>query len=188
MNIHFVIFFIALFSFAIYSFAIKTLFSDVHGVSPRMQCLKACGLVSIFTHLISIWHNPQITANASVLSMSIYICGLLIFFLARSALKGRRLTLAFSPDPPQWLVSNAVYAYIRHPFYLAYSLTWLGGVIAAPAISTISTTLLMICLYWSAAKYEERKFYNSPYVLEYIDYQKRTGMFLPSIFSSYRIR
>jgi protein-S-isoprenylcysteine O-methyltransferase Ste14 len=70
---------------------------------------------------------------------------------------------------------------MRHPFYLAYTLTWTAGLISAPSLGTLLSTGLMFVVYWRAAKHEEGKFSDSRIAKEYSEYQKRTGMFLPFV-------
>jgi protein-S-isoprenylcysteine O-methyltransferase Ste14 len=105
----------------------------------------------------------------------------MVFLAAKRALRGHRLTLAFSSDTPRFLVENGIYSRVRHPFYLAYTLTWLGGVIAVPGAWTLSTTIVMLILYWAAALLEEKKFASSDYAESYAAYRSRSGMFWPTL-------
>ena len=65
--------------------------------------------------------------------------------------------------------------------WFAFFFTWLGGALAVHYLRTSSTTIIMMCLYWIAAKVQERKFENSPLAGEYRIYKSTTGMFLPSL-------
>jgi len=171
---------VALLSFVIYGIAIKRLFSSSHGVDRRMQVLKVCGALFALVHLWAIWEYQATVGYLSLMAFGTYLAGLGVFFAARQALAGFRLTLAFSPDTPERILDQGIYARVRHPFYLAYSLTWLGGVLAAPSVWTLSTTGIMFFVYWQAARQEEHKFLLSPLAETYKNYKSETGMFFPS--------
>ena len=169
---------VAAVSFAIYGHAIRNLFSRDQGVDPRMTLLQGGGIVSAVVHILSICLYP-VPAHLGLASLAAYAAGLGMFFRARAALKGHRLTLAFSHDSPTRLITTGVYAHIRHPFYLAYSLTWIGGFIAAPSAWTLATLVSMIMAYLYAAYLEELKFQASPLASEYQAYRLRAGLLLP---------
>jgi protein-S-isoprenylcysteine O-methyltransferase Ste14 len=175
---------IAFASFVIYALAIQNLFSRDHGVHVKMQALKACGSLFALIHLWALWNSTPEVSYQRLASLGAYAIGLGIFFFARRALSGHRLSLAFSPDMPATILDQGIYARVRHPFYLAYSCTWLGGVIAAPSPWTIATTAMMLGFYWHAANVEESKFACSPLSKAYREYQRRAGMFIPSVYSS----
>jgi protein-S-isoprenylcysteine O-methyltransferase Ste14 len=107
--------------------------------------------------------------------------GLLVFWAAYRATQDHALSLAFSPDTPRSLVRSGIYARIRHPFYTAYGLTWLAGVVQAPFVSTVVSTGVMLTLYVIAARYEEAKFKVSGLADEYRAYRSEAGMFWPTI-------
>ena len=167
-------------SFAIYGHAIRTFFSREHGVDRRMTLLQVGGLIAAAVHLLSIYLYP-ISFYRGLVSLIVYVAGLWIFFGARAALKGFRLTLAFSHDAPTGIITTGVYARIRHPFYLAYSLTWVGGFIAVLSVWTLATSVSMIVAYVYAARLEEAKFQQSSLASEYKAYRARAGLFWPKL-------
>jgi protein-S-isoprenylcysteine O-methyltransferase Ste14 len=129
-----------------------------------------------------IWQSSSQVTLASSFAFAMYVAGVLVFFAAKKALKGYRLTLAFSPDRPRHLVNRGIYSRVRHPFYLAYTLTWIAGSIAAPSIVTIGTTLCMLAAYLAAARIEEAKFKASSLGPAYATYREHTGIDLPAFF------
>jgi protein-S-isoprenylcysteine O-methyltransferase Ste14 len=168
-------------SFVIYAIAIQRLFSREHGIDRRMRGLQLCGAVFAMIHL---WYLSQISGEViprSLIGLIFYASGLSVFFAATRALRGYQLTLAFSPDSPRQLIETGIYSRVRHPFYLAYSLTWFAGAIAAPSIATIGTALCMLTFYVVAARLEERKFVASALATTYADYRSRTGLLWPGI-------
>ncbi|MFA5120671.1 isoprenylcysteine carboxylmethyltransferase family protein [Zavarzinia sp.] len=112
-----------------------------------------------------------------------------VFLLASAALYGwtilttrrSRLSVAFSGDSPTFLLESGPYRLIRHPFYTAYLLYWIGGVIAARQPLLIPAVALMAAGFGWAAMREERKFESSPLGGHYAAYRRRAGMFLPRL-------
>jgi protein-S-isoprenylcysteine O-methyltransferase Ste14 len=170
------LFVVALVSFAIYGYAIKKVFSREHGVDRRMKLLQVLGSIFALVHLLYLWHSDSQSYSIHVAASFFYATALATFFAAIRALKGYRLTLAFSPDAPKTLIDQGIYGYIRHPFYLAYSLTWIGGAVAAPSLVTAGSTLIMVVFYVSADRVEERKFLSTELASSYELYRNRTGM------------
>jgi protein-S-isoprenylcysteine O-methyltransferase Ste14 len=114
-------------------------------------------------------------------SLTLYASALAVFFAAKRSLQGYRLTLAFSADAPRVLIDRGLYARVRHPFYLAYSLTWIAGAAAVPSPLTIGSTAIMMAFYVSAAKREESKFSATRLGSAYDAYKRRAGLLWPRI-------
>jgi protein-S-isoprenylcysteine O-methyltransferase Ste14 len=176
-----ILFVIALLSFAIYGYAIRRWFSRDHGVDWRMNLLQLLGTLFAVGHLWMIWQLPTDVGWRSKVAIVVYGAALLVFFAAKRALIGYRLTLAFSGDSPQRIISSGIYSRVRHPFYLAYTLTWTAGAIAAPSNVTIGSTLCMTAIYIFAARGEEGKFARSALNESYARYREHTGMLWPRV-------
>lgn len=87
--------------------------------------------------------------------------------------------IAFTPGPPEILVTVGAYRVARHPFYLAYLLFWAGAAIVAPFGLGLPILIVMIILYSRAAASEEIDIMKSPLAESYSEYRKRVGMFFP---------
>jgi protein-S-isoprenylcysteine O-methyltransferase Ste14 len=166
-------------SFVVYALAIRGLFSREHGVDRRMQMLQLLGTLSAAAHLWSIAATDNLPLPRAAAALLLYTLALVVFAAARRALRGATLTLAFSPDTPQQLLRDGIYARIRHPFYTAYQLTWLGGIVAAPGPLTIASSSVMAAYYWHAASLEEQKFAQSALATDYDHYRRTAGRFWP---------
>ena len=120
----------------------------------------------------------------SWLSMAfcLWALSLILFWAAVAANRARPLTWAFEPNQPDHLVSTGPYRWIRHPFYLSYTLCWLGPPIATGKPWLLIPVFVMLLLYWRAASAEEANFLSSPLAPAYREYQSRTGRFLPAPF------
>jgi hypothetical protein len=75
-------------------------------------------------------------------------------------------------------VLGGLYAYIRHPQYLALGVAGLGLSILWPRFLTIVLWLAMTIIYYFLAKDEERRMLNA-HEETYQGYMNKTGMFLP---------
>jgi len=95
-------------------------------------------------------------------------------------------TLAFTGDEPRFLVSSGPYRWVRHPFYCAYLLFWVGTAMATQGIVGWAFALVIGAVYLAAARYEEGKFARSAYATCYSAYALRTGMFHPRLWTSSR--
>jgi protein-S-isoprenylcysteine O-methyltransferase Ste14 len=170
---------IAVTSFPIYGYAIQGTFSRSYGVSIRMRLIQVGGMIFALIHVWALSNTASRLSIAALVAVAFYLGGIGAFFAAKRALQGFRLTLAFSPDLPEHLIQAGIYSRVRHPFYMAYSLTWIGGVVAARSILTASTACLMIASYLWAARHEERKFSLSALGPAYDAYRSRAGMIWP---------
>jgi protein-S-isoprenylcysteine O-methyltransferase Ste14 len=82
-------------------------------------------------------------------------------------------------DAPRHLVTYGAYARIRHPFYAAFLLAFLGAATAFPhAVTLLALAYGLIVLNATAAR-EERRLTASAFGEEYRRYLTRTGRFLP---------
>jgi protein-S-isoprenylcysteine O-methyltransferase Ste14 len=77
------------------------------------------------------------------------------------------------------LVTNGLYKYIRHPQYLGLILITTGMLIQWPTILTIIMWPILLFAYWHLAKLEEKEMENI-FGPRYINYKRKTGMFLPN--------
>ena len=84
---------------------------------------------------------------------------------------------------PELFHERGPYRFVRHPFYLAYSIGWLPGPIVTLNPWLLLTNVWMGFLYYRAASLEERLFLEGPNAESYREYQQRTGMFLPKFFA-----
>jgi len=106
----------------------------------------------------------------------------LLYAWAILTTRRQRLSLAFSRDEPDFLLMRGPYRFVRHPFYTAYLLYWLGGVVAAREALLLLAVAVMAAGFTWAARREEGKFAASRLGPAYDAYRARTGMFLPRLF------
>jgi protein-S-isoprenylcysteine O-methyltransferase Ste14 len=104
-----------------------------------------------------------------------------LFQWARRSIQGRTFTVFFTNDTPQFVWTGGPYAYVRHPFYTSYLLSYGAVALALRSVLQVSIFLIMIMFFWIAARREERKFANSSFAAEYAAYRRRTGRFIPRL-------
>ena len=106
-----------------------------------------------------------------ILGSVFFVTGMFIFFIcAVQVYMGKLLK--------KGVAARGLYTLIRHPQYLGLGLAGLGLAIMWPRFLTLVLFAIMLFLYYLLAKDEERRLTNR-YGENYIDYMKRTGMFLP---------
>ena len=106
-----------------------------------------------------------------VMGSVLFVIGVVVFLVCA----GQIYTAKFTK---KGAVLGGLYAYIRHPQYLALGLAGLGLSILWPRFLTIVLWLLMTIVYYFLAKDEERRMLNS-HEETYRTYMSKTGMFLP---------
>jgi len=151
------------------------------GSTTGMQITKICGLSFSVLHFALIVSESEIQPAQTVLATTLYVTSLILFWWAVYTNRAKPLSAVFSPDLPGHFVSHGPYAWVRHPFYTSYLLTWLAGVAATGHLWLLSTVLVMVTIYWRAALLEEKKFFQTALASLYLAYKSRTGLFAPSL-------
>jgi protein-S-isoprenylcysteine O-methyltransferase Ste14 len=77
------------------------------------------------------------------------------------------------------LVTDGIYAYIRHPQYSGFMLITLGLLVHWATIPLLIMWPILMLLYYRLAKREEKDM-EKEFGNQYVEYKKRTAMFLPS--------
>lgn len=164
----------------VFTRALSSAFSRPEGVPLLMRALAACGTLATLLDGWLLWSAaagwPFLIAGLVLLALSQWI-----FRSAIRATAAHKLSLAFSTDVPTGLNQSGIYRRVRHPFYLAYALTWLAVVVGTLHPCALLALALMLGFYLTAAQREEGKFLGSPLAAAYRDYQGQSGMFLPRL-------
>ena len=177
---NYTLFTVALISFLLYVKTSTTFIANDYASEKLHKIILVCTVLFAIVHLWLLWRTPILSHKQANQASLCYIAGLSIFMAAKMASSNYRKTLSFTPDMPFWLLNRGIYSVIRHPFFLAFFMTWLGGVLVVGCKRTSVSAAIMLCLYWIAARRQERQYENSMLSAEYNFYKRRTGMFLPS--------
>ncbi|MFM2082472.1 MAG: hypothetical protein RL380_1163 [Verrucomicrobiota bacterium] len=158
--------------------ALRTGFTRPEGVPLLMRALAFCGTIATLVDGWLLWASVT-TLPFVAIGLLLLTVSQLVFRAAANATAQHKLSLAFSCDAPTQLNQTGIYQRVRHPFYLAYTLTWLAAAIATRLASALVVLVVMLGFYLAAARREEKKFLGSPLATDYRIYQNRAGMFFP---------
>lgn len=145
----------------------------------RFRLHHGAGLIFGALHMSAAALAPLAGVAWVAVAIGLYLGGLALFFWTQETVKHAPPYLAFSGVTPEHLFVNGPYRFIRHPFYLAFSVI----LFAVPAATwnpwLLASALLMTMTYVSAAREEEAAFVRTPYADRHRAYMRRTGMFAP---------
>ncbi len=180
--LNFIVFLLLAFNFGSFIWAALRFFrfEASEGIPPLTKGLaylilpcKACLLTTVWLTDISL-----LTFGASLLML----LGSAALFWRTLRIHGKRaLTAAYASDQPEHLVQQGPYRWIRHPFYTAYLLSYLGGWTAVPFWWALPAVIIPYAIYHHASRFEEGKFARSDLQDQYAAYRKRAGRFLPRL-------
>lgn len=166
--------------FCSFAWAIKAHFVSSR-ISVFMHLTAALGLVFASLQVFAIVDLPRLDTIQALVGTSLYVLSLALFWWTVGATRARRLSIAFSKDEPHYLLETGPYRFVRHPFYVAYSVFWIAGFAAVLRWYLIPSVVVMLALYFCAARMEEAKFQTSELRELYEGYRRNTGMFLPRL-------
>ena len=169
---------VCLAAFSSFGWGVVRFFVKPAGPSGRAVVTAVLGLFFGGWHLYAI--ATATTAGWRVaVGMAAQAASAMLFWSAVRACRSEPLTAIFEADVPVRLVQAGPYAYLRHPFYAAYSVFWLGGWIASGSLVALASLPVMLAIYVHGAREEERKFARSSLAAEYVSYRRRVGVWLP---------
>jgi len=120
---------------------------------------------------------PFLIAGAILLAIS-----QLVFQSAVLVNRREPLPIAFSDQKPAYVRKLGPYRWVRHPFYLSYSCTWIAVPVATEYWWLLLASVPMVVGYYRTAKAEEAFLMRGDLGSEYRDYRGKTGMLLPNLF------
>jgi protein-S-isoprenylcysteine O-methyltransferase Ste14 len=157
----------------------------IQGRMPAgMRRLSAASLAA-FLLFLALVLSKGVAPVLALASAALFSGGTALFWWAVATTRNWPPAIAHADEIPQRVYETGAYAHVRHPFYLAYSLSWIGAALAAGWPQWIAS-LVLIGWYFVLARLEEKRFTRSDVALQYAAYQARTGMFLPKLASGRR--
>ncbi len=130
------------------------------------------------TRWLSAFYLPHMVLPQDGLLRFIRIMGSVLFVLGMVVFFACAAQIYTGKFRKKGAVLGGLYAYIRHPQYLALGTAGLGLSILWPRFLTIVLWLVMCFVYYFLAKDEERRMLNA-HEETYRSYSRKTGMFLP---------
>ena len=162
-----------------FSWGLRGHFRAPDGMPREMQAMTAVsGLAGLLLVFLTVRNGVDPAATLVFIVMA--LLALALFWWAIDTTRRRPPHVAHSGKDPDTLYEDGPYAYVRHPFYLAYCLFWVGSAIAVGGHQWLVATLLVIW-YYVTSRSEESHFLRSPMAASYSEYQRRTGMILPKV-------
>ncbi len=165
---------------ASFAWGMQKFFVRPSGRTAGMNVITACGWAFAALHFVAIFWPNSIAQERAFIATLLYLSSLGLFWWAIRTNSTARLSAVFSPDVPVHLVEDGPYRFIRHPFYCAYVLAWSAGLIGTARWWLLPTVVVMVIIYWQAAKAEEAKFSRSSLAEEYQRYRERTAWLVPN--------
>jgi protein-S-isoprenylcysteine O-methyltransferase Ste14 len=165
---------------ASFAWAMQKFFVRPSGRTAGMNVITACGWAFAALHFVAIFWPNSIAPERAFIATLLYLSSLGLFWWAIRTNSAARLSAVFSPDVPAHLVEDGPYRFMRHPFYCAYVLAWSAGLIGTARWWLLPTVVVMVIIYWQAAKAEEAKFSRSSLAEEYQRYRERTAWLVPN--------
>ncbi len=144
------------------------------GGKPKPGMLLTALAVPVFA-AAQLWATLALPAPGAAPAMVLYVAAAALFWSAIRVTRGRRLGACFQQQEPSGIVTAGPYRYVRHPFYLSYSLVWAGGFVATRWAPLALVAIFMAVLYYRAARQEERTLLSSSHADVYRAYLRQTG-------------
>lgn len=170
---------LALLVFAAFAWAVRQHFRP-GALPPGMVAIALVGTATFLAMQVALWRTPP-PGWAALAGIALMAASLALFLAAVAATRRQRLSLAFAPDTPGFLLRTGPYRLVRHPFYTAYLLFWAAAATLAPWPPVLAGSAAMAALYLAAARREEATFRASALAAEYHAYRQGTGAFLPRL-------
>lgn len=115
------------------------------------------------------------------IATTLFILSLILFWRTIRVNRAAKPCIAGTPGAPTHIITTGPYAIVRHPFYVSYMLYWLGCSVAAPGPISACIALAMLILYVRVAIIEESALLQSQVGVQYAEYARKTGMFVPRV-------
>ena len=173
MNFIFVLFFVAYLS---WGYAGLFVFKTLNGKDKAIKYTVSL-LIAAFA-AFSLYEISHTTTNAGVsfITIALVLSALAIFWWAVKTNSAKQLEFAYTSSTEKQLIKTGPFAWVRHPFYLAYLMTWSGYALLVQSGASVAITITMFCLFIYAAIAEEKELSENQ---EYAGYKAKVGMFLP---------
>lgn len=142
-----------------------SLFAEMYGLPLTVYFLVGAGFASFEPQFVG-----YVFAYGQLIGSPIVIAGLILIY------KGWK-EIYFQRDA---LVTQGIYAAIRHPQYLGLMLLTLGHLLVWPTIPTAILWPVLTVLYYRQARREEATL-SAKFADQFGEYARKTPMFLPRI-------
>jgi protein-S-isoprenylcysteine O-methyltransferase Ste14 len=144
--------------------------------------MSVFALACVAIHLGFLITTQAAPIEASAAAIVLFSVALMLFVSAAVAHGPRRPGVVFGERVPEGLTTGGVYGVVRHPFYLAYIVGFLGSAMIGRHWLLFATTIGLFAIYNAAAAREERMLKDLPTLGgQYQDYCHHTWRWLPFV-------
>lgn len=162
--------------------ALRDFFVDSRVPNPRVRAVQDFGVGVAVAHFGVLIFRGSAGPSWAIAGISMYVAASMLFLSALEAARRVPMPRTLVDDPmPGSLVVRGPFAFIRHPFYVAYSLAWLAAPVATRGLGIAVLALVAVAVYVVAARREERQL-EIRFGDAYRIYQLGTGYVLPPLF------
>jgi protein-S-isoprenylcysteine O-methyltransferase Ste14 len=130
--------------------------------------------------LLAITTQPLATTAANAIAFALVIGATFVGFGALASNRPGNFNVRPELKDGARLVTDGIYAHVRHPMYLAVLLAMAAAIAADPRIWRIALWLALLAVLIAKAQREER--YLRARFAQYADYMQRTARLLPRIY------
>lgn len=166
-------------AFGSFAWGVRGHFRVQDSLPTRMQALSIASTAAFLLFGVLVLQQG-VTPPAALVSLILSEAATVLFWWAVKTTRNRPPAVAHTDETPTMIYDDGPFRYVRHPFYLSYSLCWIGTAIAAGWPQWCACALL-IAWYYSTAQAEEEGFARSPMARAYAEYSARTGMIFPRL-------
>ena len=133
------------------------------------------------------WFSDPLSVNQIVawillvLSAYMVIAGVMRFAKNGKIDRSRDAETLFGFEKTTKLIDRGIYRYIRHPLYASLIFLAWGIVLKHPTTGLLAVTLISTIMLYLTSRYDEKEciaYFGD----QYLEYMKRTSMFIPFIF------
>lgn len=166
-------------AFGSFAWGVKGHFRSDREMPLKMKTLSLASLFA-FMHFMLVAPNQELQISGQLISIFFSIGATLLFWWAVKTTRKRPPSVAHANEIPDMIHDKGPYRYVRHPFYLSYSLFWAGLAIAVGSWQWLAF-IILVGWYYATAREEEERFKRSSVAQAYSDYRTRTGMIFPKL-------
>ena len=161
---------------------LQDFFVDSRVNNPKVRALQDVGVAIAVSHFGILMLRGSAGPNWAVAGIAMYVAAALLFLRALEAARRVPLPRTLVDDPmPTALITGGPFAFVRHPFYLAYTLAWFAAPVATHGPIITALAVFAVVIYGIAAKREERLL-EDRFGDAYRTYKLGTGFVVPPLF------
>src|SRR5687768_6793571 len=108
--------------------ALRDFFVDSPRANPRVRALQDFGVGVAVAHFGVLLFRGSAGPSWAIAGIAMYVAASLLFLSALEAARRVPLPRAFVGEPiPGALLTRGPFLFIRHPFYVSYTMAWLAA-------------------------------------------------------------